>query len=220
MVCCTRSSTLSIGGIDRQEWNQVVVNVSVSPSLTSNSSACRPSAAFGSRGPAQHHHVGPRDRGDHVVAVLVAPPGHPRLDLAVVESDDPLVPHPQSPGEPLDPPDDVGSPVGDRHEVGDLHRPVRAAVDRLEDERVGHVRPGRSAAILRRPDQPAPVLGLAEQGRETRRRVEPREAQPVDRPVEPTSAAVSVSPRRAYRSMGSAMAPRLCGFAADVPSTR
>ncbi len=75
-----------------------------------------------------------------------------------------------------------------RHEVGHLGDAGRRFPPGLQDERVAGVPPaGRGPAgaleVIPRRDLPVTVIGVAEQGRETRLGVEARQAQPVHRTV-------------------------------------
>ena len=108
---------------------------------------------------------------------------HPGDDVAVAEPQPQLAAHGDLSRDALDDADDVGGLVTFRHEVDDPDGPVRPGPLRLEHHRVAAVATARAgAAGLRRQPPVAVVLG-AEQGREHCFRVEPREAQPVDRPV-------------------------------------
>ena len=82
----------------------------------------------------------------------------------------------------LDPPHEVGTLVRERHHVGDPEAPGRGRVRRLERRAVPDV-PAGAPAGLGRPDQPATVVGAAEQGGEAGGGVEAGQAEPVDRPV-------------------------------------
>ena len=110
-------------------------------------------------------------------------PPHPRHDLAVVEADHELGAHRHLAVEALDDPHDVRRAATRRHEVDRAHRSLVGLVDRLQDQRVVAVPARRPVNAGRRREQPAAVIGVAEQRREARTRVEAREAAPVDRPV-------------------------------------
>ncbi len=98
---------------------------------------------------AQDEHVGAGDgRDDRVVGALavVLAPGHPGPGRAVAEADDPLVRHPDRARDSLDPAQQVGAAVGERHDVGDPDDARVGLVGRLEDERVPDVAPRRPGA--------------------------------------------------------------------------
>ena len=119
--------------------------------------------------------------GDGDPRVVDAP--HPGHDRAVVEPDHELGAHRHLAVEPLDDADDVGRLAARRHEVDRPHRARVRLEDRLEDQRVVAVAARRAADLVPGREQPAAVIGRAEQRREARARVEAREAAPVDRPV-------------------------------------
>jgi hypothetical protein len=108
----------------------------------------------------------------------------PRHDRSVVRAQRQLHPHrhptlqtlhdPHQPGRTRTPP---------RHEVDHPNRAVRGLEIGLEDERPGPVTTRAQAHLARRPEQPPAMALIAHQCREARRRVKPRQTQPVDRPV-------------------------------------
>ena len=117
--------------------------------------------------------------GDHL-AVDPANPGH---HLAVVEPEPEHAVHRHRAGDALDDPHDVRRLVTWRHAVDHPDGAVRGLPERLQHERVAPVLPVRAGAAGGRREQPVPVLVVAEQRGEAGRRVEVRQAQPVDRPV-------------------------------------
>ena len=122
--------------------------------------------------------VGAGHRGDR------APPRpEPRDGEAVVEAEPQLRAHRDDAADPLDEPHHAGLAAARRHELGDPDQAVVDRVIRLEDQRVLPVAPARAGRRGRRRQQPAAVLVVAEEGREAGARVEPRQAQPVDRAV-------------------------------------
>ena len=120
--------------------------------------------------------VGPRDGDAGVIHAA-----HPRDRSAVVEADHELRAHRDAPVQPLHDPHDVRSLSSRRHEVDHPYRALRGRVDRLEDERVVAVAPGRALDLRLRRDEPAAVVRVAEERREARARVEAGKAAPVDR---------------------------------------
>ena len=78
--------------------------------------------------------------------------------------------------------------IGQRHEINQRRRPRSGLEPRLEHRSPGPIAP-RNPAVFRafgsRTQQPPPVFRRPQQGRETGRRVETRQAQPIDRPVAP-----------------------------------
>ena len=133
-------------------------------------------------GSGQHQLVGPGDRHQRLVPLdLLAV--HPWPDPAVVEAHDPAVPHRHGAAHALHPTYDVGAPVAGRHQVGDAHLALLGGVRRLQDRCVVDVATLRRVLPVRS-QQPVPVLLLAQQGREARRRVERGQAQPVQGPVD------------------------------------
>ncbi len=120
---------------------------------------------------------------------------HPRHCGAVVEPDHELRRNLDLAANALDDPGEDGVVGARRHEVDHAHRAVVELERRLEDERVGPVPAADPRAVVRRREQPASVLRSAEQRGEARARVEPGEAEPVDRARRgETSAAVCRSP--------------------------
>ena len=132
-------------------------------------------AAQGYLGP-QHHHVGTRD-GAHG---LLVDPRHPGDDRAVVEADHQLRPHLDPTASADDETDQVRGVAAERHEVDERDGTFGGLEVGLEDQRVVAVAAADARGRLGRGDQPAAVLGPAEQGREAGARVEPGPAQPVD----------------------------------------
>ena len=145
-----------------------------------------PVARVGEPLSAQDEHVGPGDGADDGVGAtlpVIGPAAHPGARRAVAEADDPLVDHPNGAVEPLDATQHVGAPVGDRHEVGHPHGPRGGAMHRLEDEGAVDVAARGDGVLVDRTEQPAAVVGRAEQCGEAGVRVEAWQAQPVDRPA-------------------------------------
>ena len=103
-------------------------------------------------GAGQDELVGPGGGDDRRPAVdlLAVDPGP---DPAVVEAHDPAVPQRDRPADALDAPDDVGSPLTDRHQVGDADLAAVGRVRRLEHGRVVDVAPRRG--VLARPARSA-----------------------------------------------------------------
>ena len=167
---------------------------------TSNSSTCLPSTACGSRGPRRISRSGPATAVITWLAVHVLA-AHPGPDLAVAEPDHPLVP--------------------DRHGALDADRPAarcRPGRRRSASGRgsVTHARVRWSrwspaprccrrtggvhgAALVRRAEQPAAVLGGAEQRGEAGGGVEARQAR-ASRPSRPCRPVPRCRCRRARRS--------------------
>ena len=192
-VASIRSSMSTSSGSSTYDGSQVVAKVSSSPSRDVELVDV---AAVGGRrepGTAQHQLVGAGDRGDHLLAVD-RPAAHPRPDLAVVDADDPLVPHPHRPAHAGDPADQVGPAVAGRHQVDQRDLAGVGPERRLEHRGVVEVAPGRRRT--RRP-------GRAASGRGPRCRAAPRSrrgsrtaAGTASRPSRrcPTRAAVCRSP--------------------------
>ncbi len=107
----------------------------------------------------------------------------PRRDRPVVEPRPQLGRHAHAPGHALDDAHDVGYAVAGRHEVDDADPPVGRGPLALQDEGVPAVAPGGARPAARRRQPPEPVLRPAEQRREAGGRVQPGQAQPVDRAV-------------------------------------
>ena len=123
--------------------------------------------------------VRPGDRGE----AAVGRPAHPGHDAAEVEAQDELHAHRDAALQAARDADDVGRLVADRHRVDDLqHAPGGVEVG-LEHERAVAVAALRARHLGGGREQPAAVGLVAEQRGEAGGRVEPREAQPVDRAV-------------------------------------
>ena len=88
--------------------------------------------------------------------------------------------HWDAPAQPFDEADDVGTSFPGRHAVDDAHRTLRRLEVRFQDQRPWPV----TAIDTRRGDggsnQPSTVVFIAEERRETGRRIEARKAQPID----------------------------------------
>src|SRR5205085_8236849 len=102
----------------------------------------------------------------------------PGDDAAVVEAHNELGPQLDGSANTFDDADDVGRDAARRHEVEHADRAVRALPRRLEDERVLEVALGAERAGVRRREQPAAVVRVAEQRGEARAGVEARETEP------------------------------------------
>lgn len=124
---------------------------------------------------AQPDRVGSRDHDP--VAVGAAHPGH---HPAVVEAQSQHGAHLDAPADALDDPYDVGGGVALGHEVEDADRAGAGLPDGLQDERIVEVGAARTVPGARRGDPPVAVVVVAEQRRETGRRVETGQAEPVD----------------------------------------
>ena len=107
-------------------------------------------------------------------------PGH---DRAVVEPDDQLHPHRDPAAPPLDTADEVMPPPARRHAVDHGDGPVVGLELGLQDERTLMVPAAGGADGAGGGQEPAAVLGGAQQGGEAGGRVEARHAQPIDRAV-------------------------------------
>ena len=131
---------------------------------------------------AQLHCVGARDRAE-----TIRTPPHPGDDSPVVETQDRFRNHRHSACAPLDHAHqvDFAHAFGDRHEIDHRGRSAGAAELGFEDQRVAAVAAAGLMGLGARSDQPAPVIGSAEQRREAGGRIEARHAEPVDRTVEP-----------------------------------
>lgn len=108
---------------------------------------------------------------------------HPRHHLAVAEPHHQLDAHRHGTGAPLDQADQIQLVPAQRHAVDDGDLAVGACEDRLEHQRVASVGATHTDRSSRRSDQPPSVVDVSEQACETGIRVEPRERQPIDRPV-------------------------------------
>ena len=127
---------------------------------------------------AQPDRVGPGDRVQRPVFVP-----HPGDDRAVVEADGQVHPHPHPPLDPLHDPGHVRVPVARGHAVDHPDHPVVGPVLGLQHQGVALVAAADLPDTPGRGEQPAAVGAVAEQGGEAGRRVEPGQAQPVDRPL-------------------------------------
>ena len=114
-------------------------------------------------------------------------PAHPRHDRAIAEAHDQLHAHRHMAAHAAHQPDhvDVVLVVGERHEVGHRDHAFSGLERGLEDRGAGQIAALGAADLALRRDQPAPVLGRAEQRGEAGVRIEVRQAEPVDRPVTP-----------------------------------
>ena len=109
---------------------------------------------------------------------------HPRHDRSVVEADHQLHLHPDLAVDAFDDPDQIGLALTGRHAVDHSNGArVRGEV-RFEHERMIAIPPRARPRFLDRSDQPSTVRTIAEQSGEARRRIESRQAQPVDRSIE------------------------------------
>ena len=84
---------------------------------------------------------------------------------------------------PAHPAHEVGPPVAVRHQVDDLDHAGLGLPPGDEHERVVLVGARRAAGRADRGEPPVPVVVVAEQCAERRRRVEARQAEPVDAAV-------------------------------------
>ncbi len=126
----------------------------------------------------QPHRVRP---GDRVVPITVLQ--DPRAHAAVVEPQTQLHRDRHRPPHALHDPHDVGDLVARRHEVQHPHGTRVRLPRRLQHQRLSHI-PTRALPVPRRRRYPPPAVRLiTQQRRETRGRVEVRQAQPVHRPV-------------------------------------
>ncbi len=132
-------------------------------------------AALDQHGTVELQRVLTRDQREAVAGL-----GHPRHDRSVVEAHDQVHVHLDDPAAALDHTEDRGVLGSHGHEVDDGDGPRRRHVLGLEHERVLAIATG-GRRLARRCDEPASVLGFAEQGGEGRARVDPRSAPPVDR---------------------------------------
>ncbi len=127
----------------------------------------------------QHRHVRSADREQRPV-FGTPDPGNVG---AHAEADHKLHPHFHAAFDAAHQADDVGRLLARRHEVDDGHRAVFGLKLRLQDQRIVPVSARAAHYVFRRRNQPAAVLGRAEERRKTRVRIESRPAQPVDRAV-------------------------------------
>jgi hypothetical protein len=112
-------------------------------------------------------------------------PPDPRHDRAVAEAHDQLHAHRHLAAHGAHQADhvDVVLVVGERHEVGHGDRARRGLERGLEDGGAGQIAPFRPFGRILRRDQPAPVLGRAEQRGKAGIRIKVRQTQPVNRAV-------------------------------------
>ena len=147
----------------------------------------RPHHEFRDRGQAlttnRHSRVQANRIGTRHGRDAVARAAHPRHDGAVVEPDDQLGSHRDLAADALDQTNDVGIEATGRHAVGEPHDPGVGFELGLEHERPVAIPAPCLPHGVARGDEPAAMLGRSEQCSEARARVEPREAEPVDRPV-------------------------------------
>lgn len=130
-------------------------------------------------GRAQHDRVG---AGDRLHPVFARELRDPRDREAVVEAQHEFHPHLHRAAPADDDAHELGPAVAGRHEVDDGHGAVRAFVIGFENQRVAAIAACRmrNRDVGGRRDQPATVLGCADERREAGARVEPGPAQPVD----------------------------------------
>ena len=134
--------------------------------------------AAGVRRGAKAERIRPRDRLPRVVDA-----SNPRDDVAVVEADHELRPHRHLPPHSLDDSNHVGRLAARRHEVDDGRRAGVGLEDSFEDEGAVAVGPPAGADVPGGGEQPAAVVGSAQQGGEAGAGVEAGEAEPIDRPA-------------------------------------
>ena len=127
---------------------------------------------------AQFDGVGP---GNRLKRPVDAP--HPGHEGAIVEPDDEVHVHRHPAAHTLDHADDVGRLAAYRHAVDDTNHASGRRERRLENERVGDVSARDRNRLIGRRQLPSPVVTVTEQRGEARAGVEPREAQPIQRPV-------------------------------------
>ena len=121
--------------------------------------------------------------GDGAQSGSVLQPRHPRHGRAVVEAEGEIEPHRHFTAAALDDTDQRGIAGGGGHEVDQCDAAVLGVEHGLQDQRAGTILAADPDRSIVRRDPPPPVVRLADQGREARRTVEPRQAQPVDRAV-------------------------------------
>ncbi len=161
-------------------------NDTVSPSATSKSLTVVMRFAAQRDAALEAHAVRTGDGADTRVRLA-----HPRDDGAIVEANDELGAHRHAPAQPANDADDVRRPLSplrasrQRHAVGDRDRALRRLERRVEDQRAGPVRARDALDGDAGCDEPAAVLGLAEQRGEARGRVEAGETEPVDGAIPP-----------------------------------
>ena len=118
--------------------------------------------------------------GDHPVRREL----DPRHDRPVVRAQRELHPHRNPAPQALDDPHQTRRALtSPRHEVDHADGAVRGLELGLEHERPGPVATRGRAHLAGRREQPAPMPLVPQQGREARRGVKARQAQPVDRSV-------------------------------------
>ncbi len=109
---------------------------------------------------------------------------HPGDDGAVIEAEDQLHAHPHPPALAHDKADQVRGRASQRHEVDERDDTLVGLEAGLEDQGARAVTPGDSGRA-HGCDQPASVLGAAQEGREAGAGIEAGPAEPVDRAVGP-----------------------------------
>jgi hypothetical protein len=124
--------------------------------------------------------IGTRDGAQRPVHLL-----HPRDDRSVVETNHELHAHRDTPPAAFDDAHEVGLTAAQRHAVEHGNRAVLSLVVGLQDQRPLAVAAAHRGGRPFGGQPPATVLGRAQKGREAGRRVEARQAQPVDRAVTP-----------------------------------
>jgi hypothetical protein len=132
------------------------------------------------RGRAQHDHVGTGDCAPRVRCDV----RNPRDRDAVAEADHQLGTHRDLATLAHDDTHQVGAVIARRHEVEDAHTAGRSRETRFENQRVVTIATRDFHICRLRHEQPATVLGSAEQCRETGIGIEAGPAQPVDRSIE------------------------------------
>jgi hypothetical protein len=114
---------------------------------------------------------------------VIAGPLHPRHHPAVVEAEHQVHPHRHPAGNSLDHPDHAGVIGAPRHAVHQPDHALAGAELGLQHQGLAPVAAGHAVGAAGRGDPPEPVLLTAQQRGEAGAGVEPRQAQPVDRPV-------------------------------------
>jgi hypothetical protein len=112
----------------------------------------------------------------------VAVPAHPGHDVPVIEAQGQLASHPDVSVQPHHDPHDVRHLVAGRHEVDDPDGTVVSFPLGFQDEGVPAVATPRAAAPSCRGEEPAAGFGGVQERIEAGWRIEPRQAQPVNRP--------------------------------------
>ena len=118
--------------------------------------------------------------GPATAAIPSLGPPHPRHDRAVVEPDHELGAHRDFPADALDQTHDVRIEAARGHAVGEAHDAGCGLELGFEHQRAVAVPPSRLLHRLARRDQPAAVLGRAEQGGKAGPRIETGQTEPVD----------------------------------------